>query len=88
MNIGQAYVSMDMDCPQASSGKKADKAKKKNSETPPENPGTEIIRMKKIDDNTFLLQKTQNRLFKDEGSPVAYCPEDIQRLHAVKETRN
>jgi hypothetical protein len=33
------------------------------------------------------MQKTVDRKFKDDGGPVAYCPEDAQRAHAARLTK-
>jgi hypothetical protein len=73
MNIGLAYISLNMICDQTSGDKT-------NSEAG----GTEIMRLKKIDDNTFLLQKTQNGKFNDDGGAVSYCPEEVQRTYAAR----
>ena len=86
MNTGVTSVSMDMTCSQTS-GKKIANSKKKSSGMSPEKGGTETMRMTKIDDNTFFLQNTQNRGFKDAGGPVAYCPEEVQRIHAANKAK-
>lgn len=44
----------------------------------------DVIRMSRIDDNTFHMQKTVDKNFKDDGGPVAYCPEDAQRAYAAR----
>ena len=87
MNVGVASVSMDIACSHPS-GKKAPDSNKKKNEPPSEAEGPETIRMSKIDDNSFFLQKTQNRNFKDAGGPVAYCPDEVQRIHAAKKTKS
>ena len=43
----------------------------------------DIIRMSRIDDNTFHMQKTVDKKFKDDGGRVAYCPEEAQRAYAA-----
>jgi hypothetical protein len=84
---GKASFSMGMACSQAS-GKQTTTPKKKNGETTsPETRDTETIRMTKIDDNTFFLQKTQNREFKDAGGPVSYCPEEVQRTYVAQKAK-
>ena len=87
MNVGVASVSMDMACSQTS-GKTTTESKKKEGGATPEAEGPETIRMSKIDDNSFFLQKTQNRNFKDAGGPVAYCPEEVQRIYAAEKTKS
>lgn len=46
-------------------------------------PSPETVILKKIDDKTAFLQKSQNKEFKDAGGPIAYCPEAAQRAHAT-----
>jgi hypothetical protein len=86
MNTGIASISMDVTCNQTP-GKQATVSENKKDGASPETKNTEIVRMRKIDDNTFFLQKTQNRQFKDAGGPVAYCSEDAQQTYAAKRTR-
>jgi len=43
----------------------------------------DIIRMSRIDDNTFHVQKTVDKKSKDDGGPVCYCPEQAQRAYAA-----
>jgi hypothetical protein len=33
------------------------------------------------------MQKTVDKKFKDDGGPVAYCPEDAQRAYAARVTK-
>jgi|1185.fasta_scaffold190229_1 hypothetical protein len=47
-----------------------------------EKPYKEIILLRKIDDTTIYLRETQNGKFKRAGGPMAYCPEEAQRLYA------
>ena len=47
----------------------------------------DVIRMSRIDDNTFHMQKTVDKKFKDDGGPVAYCPEEAQRAYAVTKAK-
>lgn len=47
----------------------------------------EVIRISRIDDNTFHMQKTVDRKFKEDGGPVTYCPEDAQRAYAARTTK-
>jgi len=44
----------------------------------------DIIRMTRIDDNTFHVQKTVDKKSKDDGGPVCYCPEQAQRAYAAR----
>jgi hypothetical protein len=86
MNTGLASVSMNMVCSETS-GKQTTSPKTKNGETTPDAPGTETIRLSKVDDNTFVFQKTQNRQFKNTGGPVSYCPEQVQRSYAAQKAK-
>jgi hypothetical protein len=43
---------------------------------------SETIILKKIDDNTVLLQKSKNGDFIDSGKQLSYCGQDVQRMHA------
>ena len=78
-------------CSPAEAGKQASSAKKKGNDAKPrKDPGmlsSDVIRISRIDDNTFHMQKTVDRKFKDDGGPVAYCPEDAQRAYAARVTR-
>jgi hypothetical protein len=86
MNTGTASISMDMTCNQTS-GQPATVSEKKKDDASPEAKNTEIVRMSKIDDSTFFLQKTQNREFKDAGGPVAYCSEDAQQTYPARKAK-
>ena len=44
-------------------------------------PSSETVILKRIDDKALLLRKSSNREFKDDGSPLAYCPEAVQRIY-------
>lgn len=44
-------------------------------------PSPETVILKRIDDKTLLLRKSSNKEFKDDGGPLAYCPEAAQRIH-------
>ncbi|MDI1265638.1 MAG: hypothetical protein PS018_20520 [bacterium] len=87
MNTGQAAMSLSMTCSQPTA-KQAPSAAKKGAETSSRREaGTsslDVVRMSRIDDNTFHMQKTVNRKFKDDGGPVAYCPDEAQRAYAAK----
>lgn len=92
MNTGQAAVSLNMTCsPEA--GKQAPPSKKRGGDANPrghvypQTPSTYVIRMSRIDDNTFHMQKTVDRKLRDDGGPVAYCPEDAQRAYAARMTK-
>jgi hypothetical protein len=87
MNTGRAEVSMDMTCTPAS-GKQAPPEKKKNSDSNSPPPSTDVIRMSRIDDNTFHMQKTADKEFKGDGGPVALCPEEAQRAYVAKKVKN
>ena len=73
------------------SGKQAPSSKKKggdaNVRKDPETLSADIIRVSRIDDNTFHMQKTVDRKFKDDGGPVAYCPEEAQRAYAASKAK-
>ena len=91
MNTGQAEFSMVITCPQPAAkqaSKKNDKNINPRGLANPESSSADAIRMKRIDDNTFHLQKTVDKKFKDEGGPVAYCPEEAQRAYAAKRMKN
>lgn len=87
MNTGQAAMSLSMTCnrpltKQAPSPEKKDSGASARRE---DRPSTfEVIRMSRIHDNSFHMQKTVNRKFEDDGGPVAYCPEEAQRVNATK----
>jgi hypothetical protein len=83
---GIASFSIGMTCNRAP-GMQPTTLKKKNGEATPEGQATEIIRLRKIDDNTLFLQKTQHNEFKDDGGPVAYCPEEVQRTYAARKEK-
>lgn len=87
MNTGQAAMSLNMTCSQ-SPAKQAPSPAKKSPETGVRRePGTsslDVIRMTRIDDNTFHMQKTVDRKFRDDGGPVAYCPDEAQRAYAAR----
>jgi hypothetical protein len=89
MSTGQTAVSLT--CSPAEAGKQALSSKKKgggaNARKDPETSSADIIRMSRIDDNTFHMQKTVDQKFKDDGGPVAYCPEDAQLAHAARVTK-
>jgi hypothetical protein len=48
----------------------------------PASTSSETIILKKIDDNTVLLQKSKNGNFIDSGKQLSYCGQDAQRMHA------
>jgi len=87
MSTGQTAVSLTCspDAGKASSSKK--KRSDANARKDPETSSADIIRMSRIDDNTFHMQKTVDRKFKDDGGPVAYCPEDAQRAYAANKAK-
>jgi hypothetical protein len=85
MNTGLAAMSLNMTCNQPSA-KPPSPAKKNSEANSPREAGTssmDVIRMSRIDDNTFHMQKTVDGKFKDDGGPVAYCPEEAQRAYAA-----
>ena len=87
MNTGQAAMSLNMTCNQPSAKQPPSPAKKGSETNSRREAGTlsmDVIRMSRIDDNTFHMQKTVDRKFKDDGGPVAYCPEDAQRAYAAR----
>jgi hypothetical protein len=85
MNIGQAAISLSISCSQPRA-KQAPSSAKKGAQTHPRRDALslDIIRMSRIDDNTFHMQKTVDKKFKDDGGPVAYCPDDAQRAYAAR----
>jgi hypothetical protein len=89
MSTGLTAASLT--CSPAEAGKEASSSKKKADDAKPrKDPGTmsaEVIRISRIDDNTFHMQKTVDRKFKDDGGPVTYCPEDAQRAYAARTTK-
>jgi hypothetical protein len=89
MSTGLTAVSLT--CSPAEAGKQASSSKKKggdaNARRDPETSSTDIIRMSRIDDDTFHMQKTVNQKFKDDGGPVTYCPEEAQRAYAARVTK-
>jgi hypothetical protein len=91
MNTGQSEFSMAMTCSQPA-GKKASKKKAEGTIPPgrldPESSSADAIRMRRIDDNTFHMQKTVDKKFRDEGGPVAFCPEEAQQAYAAKRVKN
>jgi hypothetical protein len=90
MNTGQAAMSLNMTCSQ-SFGKQAPPPAKKPSGTDTRRESgvhsLDVIRMSRIDDNTFHMQKTVDKRFKDDGGPVVYCPEDAQRAYAARKPK-
>jgi hypothetical protein len=87
MNTGQAAMSLSMTCNQPSAKPPSSPAKKGSEANSRREAGTlsmDVIRMSRIDDNTFHMQKTVDRKFRDDGGPVAYCPEDAQRAYAAR----
>lgn len=89
MSTGQTAVSLTCS-PEA--GKQASSERKKKgggvkAAKAPETPRADIIRMTRIDDNTFHMQKTVDGEFKDDGSPVSYCPEEAQRAYAANKAK-
>jgi hypothetical protein len=89
MSTGQTAVSLTCS-PEA--GKQASSSKKKggdaNARKDSGTPSADIIRMGRIDDNTFHMQKTADGKFRDDGGPVAYCPEEAQRAYAANKAKN
>jgi hypothetical protein len=86
MNTGQAAVSLNMTCSQPPA-KQAPSPARKGEANPRREAGTlgmDVVRMSRIDDNTFHMQKTVNKKFDDDGGPVAYCPEEAQRAYAAR----
>jgi hypothetical protein len=47
----------------------------------------DVIRISRIDDNTFHMQKSVDRQFKDAGGPLAYCPEEAQRAYRARKAK-
>jgi hypothetical protein len=88
MSTGQAAVSLTCS-PEA--GKQASSSKKKdgdaNARKDPETLTADVIRMSRIDDNTFHMQKTVDRKFRDDGGPVSYCPDEAQRAYAARKAK-
>ena len=87
MNTGQAAMSLNMTCNQPSAKQAPSPAKKGSEANSRREAGTlsmDVIRMSRIDDNTFHMQKTVDKNFKDDGGPVAYCPEEAQRAYAAR----
>ena len=87
MNTGQAAMSLNMTCSQPSAKKAPTQTKKSAEANSRREAGTlsmHVIRMSRIDDNTFHMQKTVDKNFKDDGGPVAYCPEEAQRAYAAR----
>lgn len=87
MNTGQAAMSLNMTCSQSSEKQAPSLAKKALETDARREPGThslDVIRMSRIDDNTFHMQRTMDRKFRDDGGPVAYCPEEAQRAYAAR----
>jgi hypothetical protein len=88
MSTGQAAVSMTCS---PGSGKQAPSSKKKggdaNARKDPDTLSTDVIRMSRIDNNTLHMQKSVDRKFKDDGGPVAYCPEEAQRAYAASKEK-
>jgi hypothetical protein len=92
MNTGQAAVSLDMTCSQPSAKQTPSSAKKGGDTNPrgrvyPQTPSTDVIRMSRIDDNTFHMQKTVDKKFKNDGGPVSYCPEEAQHAYAARKAK-
>ncbi len=90
MNTGQAAMSLNMTCSQPSAKKAPAPAKKSaeaNARREAGTPSMDVIRMSRIDDNTFHMQKTVDKNFKDDGGPVAYCPEEAQRAYAATKAK-
>ena len=86
MNTGLAAMSLNMTCIQPSA-KPPSPAKKNSEGNSPREAGTssmDVIRMSWIHGNTFHMQKTMDKRFKDDGGPVAYCPEEAQRAYAAR----
>lgn len=87
MNTGQAAMSLNMTCSQPETKQARTPAKKGAEANSPREAGTlsmDVIRMSRIDDNTFHMQKTVDKKFRDDGGPVAYCPEEAQRAYAAR----
>lgn len=87
MNTGRAAMSLSITCNQPSAKQAPSPAKKGSAANArqEDTPSTfDVIRMSRIDDNSFHMQKTVNRKFEDDGGPVAYCPEEAQRAYAAR----
>lgn len=90
MNTGLAAMSLSMTCNQPSAKQTPSPTKKGSEANSRREAGTlsmDVIRMSRIDDNTFHMQKTVDKKFKDDGGPVAYCPEEAQRAYAVTKAK-
>ena len=90
MNTGLAAMSLSMTCNQPSAKQAPSPAKNAsegNSRREAATLSMDVIRMSRIDDNTFHMQKTVEKQFKDDGGPVAYCPEEAQRAYAVTKAK-
>lgn len=91
MNTGQAAMSLNMTCSPSSAKQAPAPAKKGAEANSRREAGTlsmDVIRMSRIDDNTFHMQKTVDKKFRDDGRPVAYCPEEAQRAYAARKVNN
>lgn len=88
MNTGHTAISLSITCSQPQAKQAPPSSAKKGAETHPRREagtlGMDVIRMSRIDDNTFHMQKTVDKKFRDDGGPVAYCPEDAQRAYAAR----
>ena len=87
MNTGLAAMSLSMTCSQPSAKQPPSQTKKGSEVNSRREAGTlsmDVIRMSRIDDNTFHMQKTVDKKFRDDGGPVAYCPEEAQRAYAAR----
>jgi hypothetical protein len=89
MNTGQAAMSLSMTCnqPSAKQAPALTKGSEANSRREAGTLSMDVIRMSRIDDNTFHMQKTVDKKFRDDGGPVAYCPEDAQRAYAARNAK-
>jgi hypothetical protein len=79
-----------MTCSQPSAKQPPPPAKKGGDTNPRREAGTlsmDVVRMSRIDDNTFHMQKTVDRKFRDDGGPVTYCPDEAQRAYAGRKEK-
>ena len=44
-------------------------------------PGFDVLRLKRVDDKTVLLQKTHNGQFSEPSHQVSYCSDEAQRRY-------
>jgi hypothetical protein len=55
---------------------------------PEERKFKEVMLLRKIDEKSMFVRKTQNGKFKDPYGRASYCPQDMQRMYTEAEARN